>query len=674
MKVTNEDATLQWGQLTKIANVEGVDISVGLPADPAIALNARIADVSAYAIEVSSYAEDVSSRLDTTNTTLTGRIENVSTYATNVSTYAVDVSSRLATTDSTLTGRIANVSTYAINVSTYAANVSTYAADVSSRLATVNTTLTGRIADVSAYAINVSTYAANVSTNHANDVSAFNAHFAKVDASLLQHDSSIVELYDNTYELTQVWAAAWYDISTHLELTDSSLDAHASNATVHITAAERTAWADASAKKHEHSNKTILDGISDASVNAWNSASSDAHSHDNKALLDGITDSSFHTHTNKSVIDDISSIDVTNWNNASDNSHSHTNKTVLDGITATDVTNWIDASNAKHSHSNVGILNGLTDTSISNWNTAATNNHTHSNKTLLDGIADSSFHTHANKGILDGLTDTSISNWNTAYGWGNHANAGYAQQSYAEDVSSRLATVNTTLTTRVQNVSTYAINVGTYAANVSTYAANVSTNLATDYQNSLNTAAMFMLANFAGLPTTLNSPEYKYVMTDASSAVLLGKKQDDTWFFGDDTDTLMDAILDTYAQDDTLFSNMYRLSVAVSLARMAGDLSEVSNPEYKWVILDSSSHVLMGIKQDNTWYLGATINEILDCALDTYAVAGATQGTFANKPTSPNVGQMYFATDKTASGGSNQGVPIWWNGTNWVDAMGNTVS
>ena len=589
---------------------------------------------------------------------------------------------------------------------------------MSSRLATVNTTLTGRIADVSAYAINVSTYAANVSTNHANDVSAFNAHFAKVDASLLQHDSSIVELYDNTYELTQVWAAAWYDISTHLELTDSSLDAHASNATVHITAAERTAWADASAKKHEHSNKTILDGISDASVNAWNSASSDAHSHDNKALLDGITDSSFHTHTNKSVIDDISSTDVTNWNNASDNSHSHTNKTVLDGITdssfhthtnksvldaisstdvtnwnnasdnshshtnktvldgitATDVTNWIDASNAKHSHSNVGILNGLTDTSISNWNTAATNNHTHSNKTLLDGIADSSFHTHANKGILDGLTDTSISNWNTAYGWGNHANAGYAQQSYAEDVSSRLATVNTTLTTRVQNVSTYAINVSTYAANVSTYAANVSTNLATDYQNSLNTAAMFMLANFAGLPTTLNSPEYKYVMTDASSAVLLGKKQDDTWFFGDDTDTLMDAILDTYAQDDTLFSNMYRLSVAVSLARMAGDLSEVSNPEYKWVILDSSSHVLMGIKQDNTWYLGATINEILDCALDTYAVAGATQGTFANKPTSPNVGQMYFATDKTASGGSNQGVPIWWNGTNWVDAMGNTVS
>jgi hypothetical protein len=355
---------------------------------------------------------------------------------------------------------------------------------------------------------------------------------------------------------------------------------------------------------------SILNGIADASF----------HTHSNKALLDGIADASFHTHTNKAILD------------------------------------------------------GFVDASVTAWNGAATNSHTHSNKTLLDGIADSSFHTHANKGILDGLTDTSISNWNTAYSWGNHANAGYAQQSYAADVSSRLATVNTTLTTRVQNVSTYAINVSTYAANVSTYAANVSTNLATDYQNSLNTAAMFMLANFAGLPTTLNSPEYKYVMTDASSAVLLGKRQDDTWFFGDDTDTLMDAILDTYAQDDTLFSNMYRLSVAVSLARMAGDLSEVSNPEYKWVILDSSSHVLMGIKQDNTWYLGATINEILDCALDTYAVAGATQGTFANKPTEPDTGQMYFATDKQTTEGATNGIPIWYNGTNWVDALGRTVS
>lgn len=128
------------------------------------------------------------------------------------------------------------------------------------------------------------------------------------------------------------------------------------------------------------------------------------------------------------------------------------------------------------------------------------------------------------------------------------------------------------------------------------------------------------------------------------------------------------------ADVSTLETDLEKLSVAISIAEKCGALSEISNPEYKWVMLDSSSHILMGIKQDNTVYLAATVNEIVDAALETYTDAGATEGTFANKPTSPNVGQMYFCTDKTATGGSNNGVPIWWNGTNWVDAVGNTVS
>lgn len=193
-------------------------------------------------------------------------------------------------------------------------------------------------------------------------------------------------------------------------------------------------------------------------------------------------------------------------------------------------------------------------------------------------------------------------------------------------------------------------------------------------QDSMNLAAMFMLANFSGLPIKINNIEYKYVLTDTEDHVLLGKKQDDSWYFGDDTDDLMDDILEQYAQDDTIFNNIYRLSVALSLVRLSGTLSEITNPEWKWVVLDSEDKVLMGIKQDDTWYLGASISEILNTALETYTVAGATQGTFANKPTSPNIGQMYFATDKIATGGSNQGIPIWWNGTNWVDSIGNTIS
>lgn len=193
-------------------------------------------------------------------------------------------------------------------------------------------------------------------------------------------------------------------------------------------------------------------------------------------------------------------------------------------------------------------------------------------------------------------------------------------------------------------------------------------------KNALNQAVMLMLAQFAGMPLKLNNAEWKYVYTDAEDHVLFGKKQDNTWTWGDDTDDLVDDVLAQYAEDDTLFSNIYRLSVLLSLARMSGTLSEIQNPEWLWVVVDSEDKVLMGIKTDYSWYLGATINEILDAVLGTYEVAGATNGTFANRPTSPNVGQMYFATDKTATGGSNQGIPIWWNGTNWVDAIGNTVS
>ena len=184
-------------------------------------------------------------------------------------------------------------------------------------------------------------------------------------------------------------------------------------------------------------------------------------------------------------------------------------------------------------------------------------------------------------------------------------------------------------------------------------------------QDSLNQAVMMLLANFAGLPVKLNNPEYKFVYTDNSDHVLFGKKQDNSWYAGDDTDDLLDDVLDLYAADDTLFSNIYRLSVVLSLIRLSGTLSEIQNPEWKWVVVDSQDKVLMGIKQDNTWYLGATINQLLDAALATYTAAGATHGATADRPTSPDSGAMFF--DETL------GYPIWYNGTAWVNASGTAV-
>ncbi len=64
-------------------------------------------------------------------------------------------------------------------------------------------------------------------------------------------------------------------------------DSHLTNTTVHITAAERTKWngkqdkltstdaqiQDAVSKAHEHSNKTVLDGISQDKINSWDNKS-----------------------------------------------------------------------------------------------------------------------------------------------------------------------------------------------------------------------------------------------------------------------------------------------------------------------------------------------------------------------------------------------------------------
>lgn len=50
----------------------------------------------------------------------------------------------------------------------------------------------------------------------------------------------------------------------------AELDTHISNNTIHITSQERTNWNDANNKKHSHSNKSVLDGITSAFINTWN--------------------------------------------------------------------------------------------------------------------------------------------------------------------------------------------------------------------------------------------------------------------------------------------------------------------------------------------------------------------------------------------------------------------
>lgn len=50
----------------------------------------------------------------------------------------------------------------------------------------------------------------------------------------------------------------------------------------------------------------------------------------------------------------------------------------------------------------------------------------------------------------------------------------------------------------------------------------------------------------AGVTTVTDNPEWKIVYTDNNDAILLGKRQDNTWYYATDLDTILDAIIDGY--------------------------------------------------------------------------------------------------------------------------------
>ena len=120
---------------------------------------------------------------------------------------------------------------------------------------------------------------------------------------------------------------------------------HVSDTVKHLTNTERTNWNDANSKKHEHGNKSVLDGITSALITAWNNA------------VTHTTDTTTH----------ITSAERTNWNDANSKKHSHSNKSVLDGITSALITAWNNAvthisDTVKH----------LTSAERTNWNAAYT--------------------------------------------------------------------------------------------------------------------------------------------------------------------------------------------------------------------------------------------------------------------------------------------------------------
>lgn len=62
---------------------------------------------------------------------------------------------------------------------------------------------------------------------------------------------------------------AYPTLSSLGAVSSTDFNAHTGNTTLHITSTERTNWNDANSKKHTHSNKSVLDGITSAKVTSW---------------------------------------------------------------------------------------------------------------------------------------------------------------------------------------------------------------------------------------------------------------------------------------------------------------------------------------------------------------------------------------------------------------------
>lgn len=62
---------------------------------------------------------------------------------------------------------------------------------------------------------------------------------------------------------------AYPTLSSLGAVSSTDFNAHTSNTTLHITSTERTNWNDANNKKHTHSNKSVLDGMTSAKVTNW---------------------------------------------------------------------------------------------------------------------------------------------------------------------------------------------------------------------------------------------------------------------------------------------------------------------------------------------------------------------------------------------------------------------
>ena len=71
--------------------------------------------------------------------------------------------------------------------------------------------------------------------------------------------------------------------------------------------------------EHTHTNKSIIDKITDIKINEWDSKVNGDHNHDSKYA----TKASEHTHTNKTTLDKVTEEKISSWGSKAEGNHNH---------------------------------------------------------------------------------------------------------------------------------------------------------------------------------------------------------------------------------------------------------------------------------------------------------------------------------------------------------------
>jgi hypothetical protein len=115
-----------------------------------------------------------------------------------------------------------------------------------------------------------------------------------------------------------------------------------------------------------------------------------------------------HTHSNKGVLDKITEQDYADFKGAVNKAHIHANKDTLDKI---DETAWLTVYGQSHRHDNEEVLDRITAQDYASFKASANKAHVHDNKSTLDKIDETSWllvygqtHVHENQSVLDKTT------------------------------------------------------------------------------------------------------------------------------------------------------------------------------------------------------------------------------------------------------------------------------